>query len=462
MVSVLVAPRTLIQAQEFAWTDQPKESYARSLRIYRLLRVPIYLAELHGGPQTHATHYNWMHRIPMYKHLNRFFDMKLPTERADEFGPGLKYGGLDCFEKPVGRKLLAEMRKAGRLRQPNELADQLAARRLTDSVNAVRAGKPGSRTVMRANLRRILGDTAPVAKALDVKPRLLRDWHGAHVAAAYLPTEGDPDGPGAAVWLLTPATDGPHPVVVGVSSAGKARLLAERSVQVERLLKAGVAVCLVDVRGCGETRPGRNRLPDGESAYLQYNAWGFNESLPAYQLRDLRTALAWVRRLESIDARRVALWAEGFADANGKTDEPILFNEVGFRQTSPTPLTLSEPTAALLALLAAVEDAPARAGVRGVLLRGGLVSYMTILSRLHYYVPVDAIVPGLLTVADVPDLLEALPEGTVVLAEDLRDGSNRRLSAANVKAGWGDLAPAHYSPRATVAAVDGLIDALKK
>jgi hypothetical protein len=68
-------------------------------------------------------------------------------------------------------------------------------------------------------------------------------------------------------------------------------------------------------------------------------------------------------------------------------------------------------------------------------------------------------VPGLLTAADTPVIAWALG-GVKLLAEDLRDGSNRTVSAAGVKKAWGKAAPASYSPRPTNAAIDRLIQAL--
>ena len=57
--------------------------------------------------------------------------------------------------------------------------------------------------------------------------------------------------------LLTPKdAKGKLPIVVMVAQAGKAGFLKERSDAIEAFLKAGIAVCLVDVRGTGETKPG--------------------------------------------------------------------------------------------------------------------------------------------------------------------------------------------------------------
>src|SRR5262249_6091311 len=61
--------------------------------------------------------------------------------------------------------------------------------------------------------------------------------------------------------LLIPAGDGKPkvPVVVAVSQHGKEAFLRHRADDIARLLVGGVAVCLPDVRGTGETRPANDR-----------------------------------------------------------------------------------------------------------------------------------------------------------------------------------------------------------
>ena len=61
--------------------------------------------------------------------------------------------------------------------------------------------------------------------------------------------------------LLLPKGAKPAGAVVAVSQGGKERFLAHRAASIEALLRRGIAVCLADVRGTGETsrltRPGR-------------------------------------------------------------------------------------------------------------------------------------------------------------------------------------------------------------
>ena len=68
--------------------------------------------------------------------------------------------------------------------------------------------------------------------------------------------ETDP-GVTVPVFLITPkGAKGKLPAVVMVASGGKAAFLKERGDAIAGLLADGVVVCLVDVRGTGETRTG--------------------------------------------------------------------------------------------------------------------------------------------------------------------------------------------------------------
>ena len=62
-------------------------------------------------------------------------------------------------------------------------------------------------------------------------------------------------------------------------------------------------------------------------------------------------------------------------------------------------------------------------------MRGGLVSYRSVLQDRFCYVPLDAAVPGILERADLPDVVAALAPRAVLL-EGLVDGRNRTVAAS--------------------------------
>ncbi|MBI3831084.1 MAG: hypothetical protein HY291_16315 [Planctomycetes bacterium] len=468
MVDALVAPRRLIQAQEFTWSDACKDSYVRFEKVYGWLGKPADLSFLHGGDQTHATHFAGLHRIPMYKILNGWWNLALPETEKSEARPAFNSGELECFTNEEGGKRLDALRAAGVLKEPFQFAQADARERLA----AARAKRIAAKTTVREVLERICGPLAP-EDAGKVAERQLGLVSNASVLGYWLPAEKAEAGaaspvPGIAVWLLVPGgLAHPRPLVVGVAQAGKARFLAERGSEIERLLKADTAVALVDVRGCGETSAGPSRSPESESGDLASLLWLQKDSLPARQIKDLRTALAFLAKLEHVDASRVALWGEGFTEPNGSCGTPIRFDETGFRQSGPVPMNLVEPLGGWLALAGALfefEDPEGKAHrPKAVLARGTLHAYLSVLERRYHYLPMDAAIPDLLSELDVADVAAELKSlGVGVAVEDLRDGSNRSVDGKTLGESWGEAVPEDYAPTPSARGFSAFLDALKK
>jgi hypothetical protein len=218
------------------------------------------------------------------------------------------------------------------------------------------------------------------------------------------------------VVLLVPKAEKPQ-VVVGVCQEGKQRFLKERSAAVAALLKRGVAVCLADVRGTGETKPGDDRGRTGSATSLSASEQMLGGTLLGGRLADLSALLAHLAGRSDLDGKRVALWGESFAPVNAADAD------LG------VPLELAqpphaEPLGAMLALLGGLYHDR----VQAVAARGGLVGYRSLLDSPFVHVPHDAVVPGALTVGDVADVAAALAPRPVLL-EGAVDGLNRRVSA---------------------------------
>jgi hypothetical protein len=80
---------------------------------------------------------------------------------------------------------------------------------------------------------------------------------------------------------------------------------------------------------------------------------------------------------------------------------------------------MGSPLGPLLALLAALYEPD----VAAVAVRGGLVSYLSLLEAPFVYVPFDISVPEILRTGDVPDIMAALAP-MPLLGEGLIDGRN--------------------------------------
>lgn len=220
------------------------------------------------------------------------------------------------------------------------------------------------------------------------------------------------------VLLILPQRKGPHPVVVMVAQGGRAAFLKQRAADIDQLLRAGVAVCLVDVRGTGESRVGASGDRTSSRTSLAQTELILGRTVLGNQLRDVRTTLAWLRGTKRFQPDRLFVWGDSFA-------EPY--------PTPPAAVPLdvelprhAEPGAGELALLAGLFEED----VRGVVARGVLTSYAGAL-QLPVGVPLDAVVPG----GDLPALVAVLGE---------RASVRNPVDGRNVLAAPGRPVPAEF------------------
>jgi hypothetical protein len=222
--------------------------------------------------------------------------------------------------------------------------------------------------------------------------------------------------------LLRPATPTRvrPPIVVAISQGGKEMFLAAGSSQIKALLEKGVAVCLPDVRGVGETRPDSRRDPDSSENMQANNELMLGETLLGRRLKDLRTVFAYLDSRQDLDSQRMGVWGDSFVPANPPR---LSLDELPQWQVGPDIQRQAEPLGGLLAMLGALyEDR-----VQAVAVRSGLVSYLSILDDRFAYVPLDIIVPGILQRGDLPDVAAVLAPRPLLL-EGLVDGRNRLVA----------------------------------
>ena len=226
------------------------------------------------------------------------------------------------------------------------------------------------------------------------------------------------------VFVITPKdAKGKLPAVVMVAQAGKQAFLKERGEEIAVLLKSGVAVCLVDVRGTGETRPGNSADRGSSRTSISQVNLILGQPVLGSQLRDLRTVIRWLASRDGIDGKKLALWGDSFARVNAPDTKLAVPLDVELP-------AVSEPGGANLALLAALF----KEGVTTVYARGGLDSGETFSGSPYLYVPHDAVIPGALQVAT---LVPTVSKSHVVVYEGTVDAQNR---ATNGKPMAGDAA----------------------
>jgi dienelactone hydrolase len=405
-----VAPRRLIYAHEFSWDRERDPVWRRLETIYRFYDVPDRLAAVHGrgtltGKPPEATHCNNIgpeHRQGIYPALKRWFDLAEPTRENSRRRPPEELACLtpDVVPRPV-HALAAELGAA---------RAEAARKRLADLA-------PEARRRLRQEWARLLGTVEP-----PPGPRVTA--HGSQrlgnvtVERIALEVELPVRVP---LLLLLPAgkSDARLPVVVAFAQHGKQAFLKDRSAALAGLLEGGVAVCLPDLRGTGETRPaGDTRGRASPATSLSATELMLGQTLLGARLRDLRAVLQYLRGRPELDPARVGLWGDSFAPAN-PADRDLEVPLDADRLPDQ-----AEPLGGLLALFGALfED-----GVQAVFARGGLTGYDALLHSPFCYVPHDAVVPGALTAGDLCDVAAALAPRPLRLA-GLVDGRNRHVPA---------------------------------
>ncbi len=420
-----VAPRRLIYAHEFSWEQHRDPAWPRIRRAFELMGAGEHIdyvqgtGTLRGSPpeSSHCNNIGPLHRSRIYPIFQRWFDMQPPAhyqQRREE-------DQLRCLRPEIVARL-----------QPRPLHTvlaRLASERVAAAQQHLEALPPQRRRAeLRSRWNDLLGNTEPKAepKLLQRRtqplPQAVAEWVALEVESGIV----------VPLILLIPAGEHiipagehkpPFPVVICLSQSGKRELLHRRAEEIGDLLQRGVAVCLADVRGTGETSLDDTRNFRGSSAAISQAELVLGQTLLGSQLRDLRSVLRYLRRRSELDSQAMAIWGESCAAVNPAASDP----------TAPLDLAEAiphaEPTGALLALLGALYDDAAQA----VLARGGLASYQSLLESYCCYVPHQAVVPGALTAGDLASIIAAIAPRAVRLERPV-DGLNRPLSAAQAQA----------------------------
>jgi dienelactone hydrolase len=408
------APRRLVYAHEFAWDRDHDPVWARLEKIYGFYGARDRLAETHGrgsvrGKPPDSTHCNNIgpeHRKQVYAAFKRWFNMPVPEPEYRRRRPAEE---LTCMTADVAREL--------KPRPVHELVARLGAER-ADAARRRLAELPAAkrRLALRRDWARLLGGVEPSGKPKATAGGSER-LGTVTVERIVLPVERDILVP---LVLLRPAARGKAKpaVVIALAQGDKQRFLRERPEVIARLLAGGVAVCLPDVRGVGETSPGSARGRSGASTALSSSELMLGQTLLGGRLRDLSAVLRYLRSRADLDGGRVALWGDSFAPANPpdrKLEVPLDAGQLPDQ---------AEPLGGLLALFGALFDEQ----VRAVYVHGGLTGYHSVLHSPFSYVPHDIVVPGALTAGDLCDVAASLAPRPLRL-EGLVDGLNRQATA---------------------------------
>jgi cephalosporin-C deacetylase-like acetyl esterase len=388
-----LAPRKLIYGHEFSWDRDHDPVWKRLEKIYGFYDAGLGLSAATGrgnlkGQPPEATHCNNIgpvHRQGIYAALKKWYEIPEPEKESQDRRPSAE---LLCLTTEIKPRLV------------HELAQERA-----------RNAPPA---LLRDHWRSILGGIEAQA---DARISTAESRKAGDIAIDRITLEVEPGIVVPLLLLLPPhEANAKLPVVVGVAQGGKQGFLKNRSGDIAVLLKGGAAVCLPDLRGTGETRPGDGRGRGSESTSVASSEFMLGRNLVGLRVRDLRTVLRHLRGRTDLDPKRVALWGDSFAPPNPperRFDVPIDADKVP---------DLAEPLGGLAALFGALFEED----VRAVLIRGGLSSYRSLLDSPFCYVPLDAIVPGGAKGTDLTGVAAALAP-RALRCEELVDGWNRRV-----------------------------------
>jgi cephalosporin-C deacetylase-like acetyl esterase len=415
------APRYLIYAHEFAWDREHDPVWKRLETIYSFYDADDNLDSAHGRGKvtgqppesTHCTNIGPEHRKQIYESFREWFEIPIPKNDR----PARRtVQELTCLTPEIMATLTPDTkdRKATGPQKVHELAADLVNRRyplsLRGHTGIGRLPKFDPFTVKKT-APEALGDARCIRLTLKVERELL-----------------------VPILLLLPKLQGnakKYPVVVCVAQDGKAGFLKQRADGIAELLSKEVAVCLPDLRGCGETKPAGGRGRQSTATALSSSEQMLGGSLLRSRMDDFFSILRALQDCSEIDSERTAVWGDSFAPVNQDSAKLTVPWDA---ENLPRQ---SEPLGGLVALLSVPFG-----GLKAVCVRGGLLSYRSLVESPFLYVPHDTIPPGVLEYGDLSQQVVRLAP-TPIWLEGLVDGVNRRVDTAQVHNAYGKAVEAY-------------------
>ncbi|MEX0701988.1 MAG: acetylxylan esterase [Planctomycetales bacterium] len=413
------APRPFVFAHEFALTPGKEAAGARLRRVYgKFYDRPEHVAQVVGlgnvrlrPPEaTHCTNIGPVHRAQIHPAFEKWFDVPDPRP---EFQSRVEESRLLCLKGEEAK---------GMERTPLHVVAARLADERAETFGRQFQRSDGSPAFLPGLWSAALGDVEPAANS-KLESRGTEASDNVAVERLVLHVER---GIRVPALLLKPKAlaHGKLPAVVAVAQSGKGAFLRERADAIAALLDAGVAVCLPDLRGTGETAPGPDRGRTSSASSLSSSEMMLGQTLVGSRLKDLRTLLAALRRRDDIDGERIALWGDSFAKINSPDRNVRVPRDV------PTMPAESEPLGHLLVLLCGLYDADVKAFASA---RGGLTSYRSLLESEFLYLPHDAQIPGAIPAGDLEILVYA---STPLRLSGLVNGRNQRATENEARAAY--------------------------
>ncbi|MFT5525760.1 MAG: hypothetical protein ACI9HK_003730, partial [Pirellulaceae bacterium] len=422
-----LAPRRLVYYHEFYWDREQDPVWKRLQTIYGFYNSVDRLAGLSGhgfvvGSSPENTHWTPQSRELLYPAFELWFDIPNPKQEYDKLFPEEQ---LLCLTTSAANSNIRPAEERPAALPLYRICSQLGADRGADARRKLaRLSAAEQRARLRTQWTELLGDISTTGEPIvaNREQELLGD---VCVERIQLRTE-----PGiiVPVVLLVPNSSPPQSeelkrgttgtvsrrVVVAISQSGIQHFLHHRNEQIAELLDADTAVCLLDVRGTGETDPGDGRGRRSAASSISSSELMLGQTLVGARLRDLRQVVRYLRERDELNGDRVVLWGDSFAATNALNCNFAIPHGISGRPHQ------SEPLGGLLALLAALFDEE----IEAVYVHGGLTGFHHVLASPFCYLPHDVVVPGVLTTGDLCDVAAAIAPRRLRL-DSLVDGLNR-------------------------------------
>lgn len=446
-----IAPRGLIYGHEFAWDEERDPVWKRFNKIWgEFYGAKDKLASAKGrgsvrGTAPESTHCNNIgaeHRKPMYPTLKNWFGLPIPEENKKRFDSSELQCWTDEARKELKPKLVHEILRdesrgsrvwpVGKVPHESKL-DMLSISTTSKWVDVLREN--GDKLV---TLDRVGPATMLPGLNLQMDKIIVRHTSDRKYAVPMV--------------ILRPKGDAAiSSIVIGVAQDGKAGFLKNRAEAIAALIKSNVAVCLPDLQGTGETASdGRGRTSGATSYSASLLMYG--QTMPGVQFQEFALVM---RAVEKLGYQSMAIWGDSFAAPNdAKTTLAVPYdNNVKLPRQS-------EPMGGTLALLGG------RIGgtrVKGIYVRGGLVSFASLLDSPFCYFPHDAVIPGSVVYdnTDIRNLASYYGQKSLRM-EGLVDGLNRRVDQQTLEKTFGISATVRAEPSSDVEVAAWLAAQFKK
>ena len=407
-----IAPRRLIYAHEFSWDREHDPVWRRLEQIYAWQGATQNLAFTtgHGGlsgrpPEaSHCNNIGRTHRVRIHEALEKWFGI-----RAEEYSKPLPAEELRCWTPELREKL--------KPRPVHEIYTDIAKRLQEESLaRDSKLSVPKQRERLRGEWTRVLGNVTTRTLATPL-PRGATNLTGVEVEKLLLRVER---GIVLPMLILHPTNSAGirRPVVVCIAQDGKAAFIQNRRWDIARLLEQGVAVCLPDVRGTGETALPGSRGWQSEATSISATELMLGETMLGSRLRDLQSVLSHLRLRADVDPARVALWGDSFAPSDYPNAVDPLLGE-------GSPMQQVEPMGAMLAMLGTLFDRDIKAAAT----IGTIAGQLQLLRQRYLYVAHDCIVPGAVSAGHFYRLVSLLGVEPVWI-EKMRDGRNTQVGGS--------------------------------